>query len=174
MLNSGGAMNKKGFVLTETLVVVVFLVTIFTFIYVSIIPLMGKYENLADTEENIDVVYKLHHIRRLINADSKRKDIIPSVGVTQIECGDLARTTFCHKLMEQMELRDEDADNDDGNYVIIYASSLDSNNLILINNISGEIGEYAEKNKDVITKRVLFLLDTKEHTLTHLYYDDLL
>ena len=50
-------MNKRGFALTETLVVIVFLVSIFTFIYVSIIPLIGKYENIISSENDIDMVY---------------------------------------------------------------------------------------------------------------------
>ena len=49
--------DKKGFVLTETLIVIVFLVTIFTFIYVSIVPLMGKYEDMTVRSSDIDIVY---------------------------------------------------------------------------------------------------------------------
>ena len=37
-------LNKKGFVLAETLVVAVFMATIFTIIYVNFYPLIGEYE----------------------------------------------------------------------------------------------------------------------------------
>ncbi len=67
--------NNKGFVMTETLVVTVFLVTIFTFIYVSIVPLVGKYEDIITREADIDIVYKLYHIRQLVYSDGNRATI---------------------------------------------------------------------------------------------------
>lgn len=45
-------MNNKGFVLVETLVVSVFVVTVFTFLYINVIPLVGSYEE----EENYDSI----------------------------------------------------------------------------------------------------------------------
>ena len=160
-------MNRKGFALTETLVVVVFLVSIFTFIYISVMPLMGKYEDEINSAEDLDIVYKLYHIRKTIMTDENRKNITKSE-VSQITCNNLSISTFCNKLMEQMELRNDNNDN----YVIIYAKALSDNNLGLIKNINTEIGEYATKHKTQITKRVLFLLDTKKHTIGYLYYDD--
>ena len=43
-------LNRKGFVLAETLVVTVFLMIIFTMIYQNFVPLMGEYER----RENYD------------------------------------------------------------------------------------------------------------------------
>ena len=40
-------MNKKGFVLMETLVVTVFVMFIFTVLYNSVVPLLGKYTELS-------------------------------------------------------------------------------------------------------------------------------
>lgn len=161
-------MNKKGFALTETLVVIVFLVTIFTFIYVSILPLLGKYENTINSEEDIDIMYKLYHIRKMIMSDDKRGEAIQNSltnnEVVQITCDDLERKNFCEKMLEQMDL--------DGNYIIVYAKTINNTNLGYINNISGEIGTYARKNQSKIESRALFLLDTKEHTIGYLYYDD--
>ena len=67
--------NKKGFVLTETLIVTVFLISIFTFVYVSIIPLLGKYDDLTSRSSNIDIVYKLYYIRNMINNDTNKTTI---------------------------------------------------------------------------------------------------
>ena len=39
-------MNKKGFFMVETLVVIVFCAGIFTFLYVSVLPLIGTYNDL--------------------------------------------------------------------------------------------------------------------------------
>ena len=81
-------MNKKGFALTETLVVVVFLVSIFTFIYISIVPLIGKYENTISTEDDIDIVYKLYHIRKVLMSGEYRIDLTNGP-VNEIKCESL-------------------------------------------------------------------------------------
>ena len=168
-------MNKKGFALTETLVVVVFLVTIFTFIYVSVMPLMGKYEDMMSSENDIDIVYKLYHIRKMIMTDSNRDTITNNENepVKEIRCTDLANQTFCLELMKQMELNND--------YVIIYANSISDDNINSIKAKNSEIGDYVEKYQDKIQNdssrmndEILFLLDTKKHTITYLYYDDII
>ena len=158
-------MNKRGFALTETLVVVVFLVSIFTFIYVSIIPLIGKYENVINTEKDIDVVYKLYHVRKLIMSDANMDNVTDSE-VESINCGNLSKSTLCNKLMEHLELRDSNIDN----YVLIYAESLNDSNIATIKTINKEIGDYADKYKSEIFGKILFLLDSKRHTVSHLYF----
>ena len=158
-------MNNKGFALTETLVVVVFLISIFTFIYVSIIPLIGKYENAINTEKDIDIVYKLYHVRKLIMGDANKNTVTDSE-VESINCSNLNKSTLCSKLMEQLELRESNIDN----YVIIYAKSLNATNIATIKTINSEIGDYADKYKNNIAAETLFLLDTKKHTVSHLNY----
>ena len=160
-------MNKKGFALTEVLVVVVFLVSIFTFIYISIVPLIGKYENTVSTEKDIDIIYKLYHIRKLIMSDENRASVTDG-NVEEIKCSDLSNSEYCINLMDQLELRHAGVDN----YVIIYANNLNVNNLNSIKIINDEIGNYAEKYKNEITERSLFLLDTSKHSIANLYYDD--
>ena len=168
-------MNKKAFALTETLVVVVFLVSIFTFIYVSIIPLIGKYENTINNDKDIDIVYKLYQVRRVLMSGEYRKDLTKDE-VGEITCEDFYKEshedyrTFCNKLMEQMELRSGDSNY----YVLIYAKTLNANNLITIGRINSEIGEYANKYHSQITKQALFLLDKNKDTIANLYYDDTL
>lgn len=157
-------MNKKGFALTETLVVVVFLVSIFTFIYVSIIPLIGKYESAINNDEDIDVVYKLFHIRKVLMSGNYR-DVLKNVDSKELSCADFKDDKkdyilFCDKLMEQMEL---------DNYVLVYAKSVNN-----VANRNDEIGEYATKYRSKIVKPALFLLDRNKNTIAHLYYDDTL
>lgn len=54
-------MNKKGFVLVETLVVVIFVLLIFTILYNSAVPLLGKYQQLSYYDD-LDTTYDLYHI----------------------------------------------------------------------------------------------------------------
>lgn len=67
--------QKNGFVLLETIVVAVFVISIFTFIYMSVVPLLGRYEELT-YEYDIDVAYKLYHIRDAMYKDSDFTNII--------------------------------------------------------------------------------------------------
>lgn len=48
--------NNKGFVLVETLVVSVFVVTVFTFLYINVLPLIGSYEEEVNYD-SIDTKY---------------------------------------------------------------------------------------------------------------------
>ena len=162
-------MNKKGFALTETLVVVVFLVTIFTFIYVSIVPLIGKYESAIEKEEDIDIIYKLYHVRKVLMSDNYR-NTLANEEVKNIRCDNLTtqNKTFCNQLMEQMELKTSTTEY----YILVYAKSLSDANIDSIKGINGEIGEYASKYKSRISGKVLFLLDTRKHTIAYLNYDD--
>ena len=152
--------NKNGFVLTETLVVIVFLITIFTFVYVSIIPLMGKYDDLTYRDSDIDIVYKLYNIRRMINKDSNKSSITSNT-FKEIKCSDLADTTYCDRLMSYLEL---------DSYVLVYADNI-HNRLSNFRNLSSdpnkEIYNYVSKYDDFDGK-VLVLLDKNTHVIAHL------
>ena len=147
--------NNKAFVLTETLVVTTFLVTIMTFIYISIIPLIGKYEDKIERDSNIDVVYKLYHLRKMIQNDSKKSDIYNN-DVKYITCKDLENKDKCIQLVNNLELK---------NFDLIYIKSIKNN----INEISSDklLREYLEKNKDS-NEETLILYDKDNHLLIHL------
>lgn len=150
--------NKKGFVLTETLVVTVFLVTIFTFVYVSIIPLFGKYEDMAYRDADIDIVYKLYNIRKMISNDDNNATIASNT-FKRITCSDLNDTTSCNKLIEYLELN---------NYILVYADNI-QNRLTDFSNLNTEMHKYVSKYKD-FNGRVLVLLDQNRHTIAHLSF----
>lgn len=150
--------NKKGFVLTETLVVTVFLVTIFTFVYVSIIPLFGKYEDMAYRDADIDIVYKLYNIRKMISNDDNNATIASNT-FKRITCSDLNDTTSCNKLIEYLELN---------NYILVYADNI-QNRLTDFSNFNTEMYKYVSKHKD-FNERVLVLLDQNRHTIAHLLF----
>ena len=151
--------NNKGFVLTETLVVTVFLVTIFTFIYVSIIPLMGKYEDLISHNSNIDIVYKLYNIRKLMKEDDSKYSMT-NYSINQITCSSFANLNYCNKMMDYLELN---------SYILLFVGDIQSN----INNIK----TYSQLMYDYIfeyreTKgKVLILLDKDTGEIAHLLYN---
>lgn len=161
--------NNKGFVLTETLVVVVFLVTIFTFVYISINPLMGKYEDMTNRISNIDIVYKLYHIRKMIKNDDNKSAIVTE-SFKRITCANLSDETYCNKLMEYLELND---------YILVYADNINNHlsaNSDLLDDSSfqqlngdpnKEMYDYISKYKDY-EKHVLVLLDLDKHVAAHL------
>lgn len=55
--------NKKGFVLAETLVVTVFVMTIFTIIYANFYPIYGKYQE-REYFDDIDSTYNVYWLKR--------------------------------------------------------------------------------------------------------------
>lgn len=151
--------NRKGFVMTETLVVTVFLVTIFTFIYVSIVPLLGKYEDKSDRDSNIDIVYKLYNIRKMIKNDSNRATITSS-SFKRITCSDLSDSTYCNKMMQFLEL---------SNYFLAYTNNIESNlNNFYVLNV--EMHDYISRYRTV-NDSVLVLIDTNKHTVAHLAFN---
>lgn len=165
--------NKKGFVLTETLVVTVFLVTISTFVYVSIVPLMGRYDDMIDREKDIDIVYKLYNLRKLLIMDDNRDSIIQGDFNGDIKCSDFAKSEYCNKLLEQMEI---------SNYRLIYVKNIYNNLETNIKNLDNSLNttefyNYLKKYSDD-EGEYLVLLDLSEdkytgkakHTMAHLLY----
>ena len=153
--------NKKGFVMTETLVVTVFLVTIFTFIYVSIVPLLGIYDDMANRDSDIDIVYKLYHIRNMLMKDENRFDITKDAFNSEITCNDVstANKDYCNKLMEYLDLN---------NYRLVYANNI-QNNMSNFASVSEVMYDYISKYKDV-EGDVLVLIDNNKYTVAHLSY----
>ena len=176
-------LNKKGFALTEVLVVTVFLVSIFTFIYMSVIPLIGRYEDNIERVKDIDVVYKLYHIREMIKDDTNVQSII-SYSPNEISCDDLSEENqeYCTNLLSQLDV---------SNGEIYYIKDVNYETIDSFEN--GEISEYlrrvlynayrkCEQYYDVYSEyaacinnerdRGFFILkDNNKHTIAHLKYN---
>ena len=58
-------MNKKGFVLVETIITSVFVLGLLTFIIANVLPIIGEYEKTKDYD-SIDSIYDAHLIRKMI------------------------------------------------------------------------------------------------------------
>ena len=153
-------MNKKGFVLTEVLMVTVFLVTIFIFIYTAIFPLIGKYRYMAERDNNIDIIYKLYSIRKLIKNDYNSVSVTDAP-IKKITCNDLDNEEECLELMNYLDL---------DNYDLMY-----------INNIADNINDSLlnEETRAYLSKHLedenptLVLNDKKNHMTVHLTYEAL-
>ena len=60
-------MNQKGFALAETLIVSVFVMTIFTIIFLNFFPMMGEYERRQNYDD-VDSIYKTYLFKRLFES----------------------------------------------------------------------------------------------------------
>ena len=58
-------MNKKGFVLVETIITSVFVLGLFAFIVSNVLPIIGEYEKTRDYD-SIESIYDAHLIRKMI------------------------------------------------------------------------------------------------------------
>ena len=149
--------NQKGFVLMETMMVAVFIVGIFTFLYISVIPLLGKYESLIQ-ENDLDIVYKLYHLRKMVYLDDKDSILNSNNGI--ITCNSLSNTTNvdkCNKLIEFMELDD---------YQFVYVKNSSST---LNSDINNELINYINKNGNM--NNTMYLIDINNHQLAHMNYN---
>lgn len=67
-------MNKKGFVLIETIVTSVFVLGIVAFVIANILPIVGEYEKQSDYD-SIESIYDAHLVRKMILKGENREQI---------------------------------------------------------------------------------------------------
>lgn len=65
-------MNKKGFVLVETIITAVFVLGLFAFIVANVLPIIGEYEKASDFD-SIESIYDAHLIRKMILKSDETK-----------------------------------------------------------------------------------------------------
>lgn len=100
--------NKKGFVLAETIVVGVFIVGLLTFIILNILPLIGDYEKV-EKYDTLDHKYSVHLIRKMILIESPNKindilslnkDSYAKYDTSQF-CLKFEHNNYCNSLLSQ-------------------------------------------------------------------------
>ena len=131
--------NQNGFVLLETVIVTVFIISIFTFVYISVVPLIGKYDEL-DNNYELEKTYKLYHVRDAIYKDENFNNIIKDE----------------YKIISVNEFNDKEYYNNlvnvlfDDDYQIIYIKKIDENieNAINTLNLKKSFIEYIESVKE--------------------------
>jgi hypothetical protein len=57
--------NNEGFVLAEAVVVGVFILSLFTFLFINIVPLVGKYDSIKKYD-TVDAVYNTNIVKMLL------------------------------------------------------------------------------------------------------------
>lgn len=104
-------LNENGFLLVETLIVTVFVVSIFIFIYSNTVPLVGKYEQRFKYDD-LDSVYAADLVRELIMSSTNFEAVrnlspgtqIKSVTCDQIGNGNNAYKTYCEALIKELSV----------------------------------------------------------------------
>ena len=106
-------LNSKGFVMTETLVVAVFIMGIFGIMYNNYYPLIGEYER-REVFDDVDSKYGAFWIKRFIQHSSydlsaAQKNTINNNGYVLFSCNNINndyRKTMCNKLLKELEVKD--------------------------------------------------------------------
>ena len=140
-------MNKKGFVLAETLVVILFVVIIFTLLYTSAVPLLGRY-NVLSYYDDLDTTYDVYRYKKLFESDSNYKSILEN-DYKILTCNDFNQKDECLKIDNIIDKRDRD--------ILLYFNSDNINLIKEDNNISDSIKDYLRYIKLEGGKLILLL-----------------
>ena len=88
-------MNKKGFVMAETIIVSVFVMTIVSFLILNVLPLVGEYERLLNYD-TVEAKYNAHLIRKMIlMSNTDYKEAMLNIGTNNYQL--YTKSGFCNK-----------------------------------------------------------------------------
>ena len=143
-------MNRKGFVLAETLVVTIFVLVIFTVLYNSAVPLLGRYNELSYYDD-LDTTYDLYHYQKLLGSSNNYTNIL-NEHYKKLTCDD-----FGDKMSECSNL--DSLINKSASDTLIYLNTDYLNELEneTNNNFSDEIKDYLKYLKFEESKNILLL-----------------
>lgn len=107
--------NSRGVVLLETLIVSIFVMTIFIFVYRNTVPMIGQYEKL-ETFDDVDSVYAANLVKNLvitnISSDYIDETLLATASYADIsDCNDTTLYTdsnYCTKLKQNLHIEDTD------------------------------------------------------------------
>ena len=171
--------RQNGFLLVETLIVTVFVMTLFLFIYRNVVPLIGEYTR-RENYDDIESVYPASLIRNLILSDGNYDSLVAGIDNEHpykdiSDCNLYQQKNLCNALKEQLNITqviDENNNVVDGK---IYLSRYEltrlkrqvSEGTIFNNNTERGIREYISylpnyTSKDlVIGYRVIIVRNTR-------------
>ncbi len=96
--------DKKGFILIETLIVAVFVTSIFIMIFTNALPIMAEYQRIEHYDD-LDGKYAAHYIRRLIITDSNWSSIMTISGTYKvINCAAFNQSEECEDLVNSLRI----------------------------------------------------------------------
>lgn len=158
--------NCQGFVMVEALIVTVFVVVIFTFMYTSVAPLLGKYESL-ENQTSIDSIYRIYAIRNEMYKNTNYfSNLSDNYGTYSLD------NTLLNNIVK---VKDYNVNN----VVLFYVKNISSNKDSAVNYIVGNILKDEEKKEaqnllveyvkkyDDVPENVLFMYseETKNGTV---------
>ena len=148
-------MNKKGFVLVETLVVVVFVLLIFTILYESSVPLLGRLKEISYYND-LDATYDLIYIRKMVLTDANRDNILKQ-NYAILECANttIANYTECNNLYTALGITySTDVNIKDE---VIFLKKTGINSMKNDSLISEQVKDYVNYVKDDLPDNVIIL-----------------
>lgn len=100
--------RQNGFLLVETLIVTVFVMTLFLFIYRNVVPLIGEYTR-RENYDDIDSVYAASLIRNLILSDGNYDSLVAGIDNEHpykdiSDCNLYQQKNLCNTLKEQLNI----------------------------------------------------------------------
>lgn len=119
-------LNQKGFVLAETFVVTLFLMSIFTALYGYFYPLIGEYEK-RETYDDVDSTYSIYWIKRLIEDPAYKITSVQRLnfynyGYFRFECGNISdeeeKQQMCNTLVHSLQVENCDVNGNGCNIFI--------------------------------------------------------
>ena len=107
--------NNRGVVLLETLIVSIFVLTIFVFVYRNSVPMMGQYQKLEKFDD-IDSVYAANLVKNMvityIPEDYIEKTLLATANYADISNCDDANlykdASYCKKVKENLHIESTD------------------------------------------------------------------
>lgn len=107
-------LNNKGFVFVETLIVTVFVVTIFMMVYQNIVPNIGEYEKMVSYDD-IDSVYASNLMKQVVLRYTDLNYIDTKLTTsTYVDISDCSNTLlykdkdYCEKIKNNLKITDDD------------------------------------------------------------------
>ena len=140
--------NKKGFVLLETLTVTIFTLIIFTILYTSVVPLLGRYDALSYYND-LDITYDLYYVKKMLLADSNYESI-SNLDYKNITCGSLNDIETCQEYFQALNINPNNGDK------LVYLN-LSNDNVKNNSSLDDDIKDYLKyinvKEKILLLKR---------------------
>lgn len=111
-------LNKKGFILVETLIVTLFVVTLFILVYQNLVPSIGEYETMNNYDD-VDSVYASNlfkeNLLRYGNMNYIDSYLSSASYLDITDCNNInvyKNSQYCKKIKKSLSILEEDLDKD--------------------------------------------------------------
>lgn len=130
-------LNNKGFLLIETLVVSIFVLSICLIIFRNGMPIIQEYEK-REYYDDLESIYMANEFREFLLKDSNTASILRDVegqGFRILSCNDVSDRNKCMNYLKTMQIKD----NENGQFILAKWNM-------------SSIGNYVISNNDVLDK----------------------